>query len=96
MSILSELIEFINKHENGDSIFRKDIIKIGNLNRSSIDVYRKRLELCGYLDGDGGGSYLKIKDIPLDLTTSKLQKEAYKKNDKISLKKIFVRYHHLF
>jgi len=84
MSAFSKLKDYINSIPIGETVYRKELIRC--LNSSSLDLYRRRLSLLGYIsEGEGDGSYKKLKQIPDDLKTSDLE-SAYK-NKRFKLKK---------
>ena len=83
MSAFSELKDYINSIPIGETIYRKELVKI--LNSSSLDQYRRRLSLLGFISEGNNGKYEKLKQIPLDFKTSDLN-AAYK-NKRFKLKR---------
>ena len=76
MSNWSELVNYINNLSNGDKFYRKKLLSYIS-NSASIDVYRRSLTLCGYISTDSVGTFIKLDDIPLDLTSTLANKLAY-------------------
>lgn len=83
MSAFSELKDYVNSIPIGETVYRKDLVKV--LNSASLDQYRRRLSLLGYISEGEHGQYKKLKQIPDDLKTSDLEL-AYK-NKRFKLKK---------
>jgi len=73
MSVFSDLCAFIRNKEVGELFYRKQLI--GIYAGSTTDQYRRRLQVSGYIDTVEPGTYVVLKKIPDNLTTSKLQKE---------------------
>jgi len=85
MSIFSDLKDYINSIPIGETIYRKDLFDVDGLKSSSVDQYRRRLSLMGFIStGDGNGKYKKLKHIPNDFKTSDL--DAAYKNKRFKLK----------
>ena len=83
-TLLSELIDFINEVEIGGEIRRKDLNSYVS-NSVSVDQYRRRMTILGYLETIGLGVYRKLKDIPENMTSTELE-YAYK-NRRVMLTK---------
>lgn len=84
MSAFDKLKKYINSIPIGEIAYRKDFTHC--LNSASLDQYRRRLSLLGYISiGEGNGTYKKLKQIPDDFKTSDLN-AAYK-NKRFKLKK---------
>lgn len=71
---------FINSVPIDDNFTRQDIMnhcrQVLQSCPASIDTLRRQLSVCGYIsEGDGNGTYIKLKQIPIDLTSSDLRKE---------------------
>jgi hypothetical protein len=86
MNTYHEIRNYINKHNVSDIITRKDLILIiksamGCWNSgdrfTTVDKYRCWLTQAGYLKWIYSGHYEILKKIPLDLTSTKLEQEAY-------------------
>lgn len=79
-SIFERLKNYLNSRPDGCSVSRSELINYVE-NSSTVDNYRRRLQICGYLDhyyddtGKIQGRYVKIKDIPEKYTTTDLHKE---------------------
>lgn len=86
MSTWSELIKYCNDHV-GTSIYRKDL---NTYIDGNIDVYRRTLTLCGYLDCVGSGTYFVKHTIPISLTTEKAKRKAYPKQERIGTPEIII------
>ena len=80
--------QYINSIEKGNLFTRKELIeKIYNESDkvrcyTRIDVLRRQLELNGFINKTNkSGVFIKLHDIPIDLTTNELYLRAY--NDPI-------------
>lgn len=93
MSTWEYLKEFINLHEDGDIIQRREMIRYvfdrinqiseRRLSRSStgitLDCYRRALTINNILsESISRGAYVKKHNVPIDLTVTKLIESAYK------------------
>lgn len=83
MSLWSVMKEFINDKEDDSFIFRKELMKYMLLYRRipsaqqtfrTIDVYRIHLINIKVLETVKNGVYLKLRNIPEDLSSSLLKK----------------------
>jgi hypothetical protein len=68
MSLFSDIRDYINSKPNGEIIYRMDLNSY--FSSTSVDQYRRRLTLLGYLTWVGNGQYEKIKDIPENFTSA--------------------------
>ena len=73
MSKFSDICDFIRSKEVGELFYRSQLMSINDT--TTTDQYRRRLQICGYIDTVDPGIYVVLKDLPEDLTTSKLEKE---------------------
>ena len=65
-----KLIEYINQHDVGEIIFRKNILKEIDLSgKMTIDTYRITLTRQGYLKTTKRGQYKILKKVPIFLNT---------------------------
>ena len=65
-----KLIEYINQHDVGEIIFRKNILKEIDLSgKMTIDTYRITLTRQGYLKTTKRGQYRILKKVPIFLNT---------------------------
>lgn len=69
MSLFSDIRDYINSKPNGEIIYRKDLNNYFSRS-TSVDQYRKRFTLLGYLRWVGNGEYEKIMDIPDNFTVT--------------------------
>jgi len=81
-NVFHNLKNFINLIPDGENVSRTELISIKSRypksSMNSIDQYRRRLTMCGYLSEPvSRGVYKKIKNIPETLTASKLEQNAY-------------------
>lgn len=82
-NIFNELKEYINSKNIGEVIYRKDLFNyIGNY--ISIDQYRRRLTILGYLCSLKNGQYKINKHIPENFNT--VDSYAAYGNKRINLK----------
>ena len=78
-----KMIEYINSIPNGEIFARRSIkvyleIDINRDSMATIDTYRNMFTQAGYISrGKFYGSYIKNKDIPVEMTWEKLYEEAY-------------------
>ena len=80
MSFFDELVQYINTHEVGATIYRRDIIEYAGA-YTSIDTYRRTLEVAGYLGkGKKPGQYIVKKQIPRFTSLTYFRKQAYGNN----------------
>lgn len=85
MDLFKDLCIFLNLFYIGDVITRKSIFQnlpdLSNNVKSSntIDNYRNWFHKAGYLETIKPGHYKKLKDIPNNLTSVNLRREAYPK-----------------
>ena len=73
MSKFSEIRDFIRNKEVGELFYRRELMAINNTATS--DFYRRKLQICGYINTVDPGIYVILKEIPKDFTTSKMDKE---------------------
>jgi hypothetical protein len=78
----TEIVNYINKIENGDFITRKDLYN--NFPISSLDVYRRGMTLIGVLEDCEMGVYKKVRDVPPFINSSNIRE--YSKDDKLKEK----------
>lgn len=100
MSVFSDICDFIRNKEVGELFYRWQLMHI--YKGTTTDQYRRRLQICGYIDTVDQGIYVVLKKIPAGFTTSKLEKEyiiqkninpefAYKNNRmKLSIRDMFM------
>ena len=85
-TVISLMKEIINPMKVGEEVSRKEMVKnISTIlpynSDQSIDNTRNYLTRAGYLEWKSQGVYTKVKDIPMDLTITKLMSEAYPKEN---------------
>lgn len=78
----SKFKEYINSAEIGSLITRKDILShvYGGkhpLTCLTIDVYKRCTELNGIISTAGRGMYIKLRDIPVDMSSTEFRERAY-------------------
>lgn len=64
--------EFVNENE---TFSRQDLLQLES-NLTTLDVYRRRLEVCGYLEKTGRGEYKRLKEVPEMLNSSALARQC--------------------
>ena len=75
--------DYINSIETGHLFTRKDILwhvckTRQSINQgSTIDVYKRCSELHGVIGTTGRGVYIKLKDIPIDISSTEFRERAY-------------------
>ena len=79
MSIYSLVVKCINNKNIGDNITRQELISYVSYETSSIDVYRRKLTLLGFLSSDGNGIYIKKKNIPSFIKSSMIINKKFNK-----------------
>ena len=75
--------KYINSIENGSLFTRKDILwyvcktKQSVSHGSTIDVYKRCSELHGIISTTGRGTYIKLRDIPINMSSTEFRERAY-------------------
>lgn len=69
MNNLEELKCFLKSKNIGDLVLRREIMDLRSYSGCTMDAYRRRLTILGYLDHVGRGIYKKMKEIPDDFAT---------------------------
>lgn len=76
--------KYINNLSNGDIFYRKDLINefygtdiIRRLQFNSIDVYKRCSELNGVIEVLDRGTYMKLNNIPEDISSVDFKYRAY-------------------
>lgn len=64
-TIFKNLKDLINSTGVGEVISRQELVKLNDYG-PTIDVYRRTLEVKGYLKTVSRGKYLIVKEIPLE------------------------------
>lgn len=68
--------EYVNDNENFTRVELSDL----GYHLVTIDNYRRTLEICGYVEKTGRGTYKRIKRIPLKYSSSFFKREAQYNN----------------
>jgi hypothetical protein len=87
MSSWNILIEYINKKDLGDCLFRNEILNITNSSKNqntTVDNQRNWLTKCGYLEKIKDGQYIIRKYIDNHLTANDIRKMAYNEEYRIN------------
>jgi hypothetical protein len=71
MTKFERIKALVSSTKVGETFTRKQLLK-GQSESSTLDNYRRRLEILGYIKGDGNGTYTVIKNLPSYLTTTHL------------------------
>lgn len=75
MTIFELIVECINNKKIGDTVIRQELINCTTCyTSSSVDVYRRKLTLFGFLSDYSRGVYKKEQDIPTHLKSSTVTK----------------------
>lgn len=76
--------KYINNLSNGDIFYRRDLINefygtdiIRRLQFTSIDVYKRCSELNGIIEVLDRGTYMKVNNIPEDISSIEFKSRAY-------------------
>lgn len=79
MSTFKAIKNFINSNEN---FTREDLIGLG-YSMSTIDTYRRKLAGGGFITTEKDGSYKRVKLIPEDYSTTRLNRDYENRNNTI-------------
>lgn len=85
------LVEYINKKNIGDIIFRGELISATNSKtnqNTSVDNQRNWLMNCGYLERIKIGQYKILKHIDIKLTSNEIKKRSYNQEYRINCERL--------
>ena len=79
MNIFQQVKAFFSLFEIGEEVTRKELLEVvpRRFGTYTLDSYRLHFTHAGYLKHIGRGKYEKAKNIPEELTSRELRKQAY-------------------